>query len=99
MVTVNFIRGGNRSTRKKIKFCDYINRIYPIELEINDITDTARSASYVDLHLEIDRESLLRTKFYDKRDDVIIPIVNFPFICNNLAAPTHGLYISVSERL
>jgi hypothetical protein len=40
-------------------------RIYPIELEIKDTTDTARSASYLNLHLEIDSEGRLRTKPYD----------------------------------
>ena len=35
---------------------DLIEGIYPIELEIKDITDTDRSASYLDLHLEIDSE-------------------------------------------
>ena len=46
--------------------CD--DRIYPIELEIKDTTDTARSASYLDPHLENDSEGLLRTKHYDIRD-------------------------------
>ena len=42
---------------------------FAIELEIKDSTDTDRSASYLDLHLEIDSEEWLRTKLYDKRDD------------------------------
>ena len=41
---------------------DFVDRIYPIELEIKDTTDTDRSASYLDLHLEIDCEGRLRTK-------------------------------------
>jgi hypothetical protein len=69
--------------------------IYPIELEIKDTTDTDRSASYLDLHLEIDSEGRLRMKFYDKRDDFNFPIVNFPFICSNIpAAPAYGVYMS-----
>ena len=36
------------------RFGDFVDRIYPIELEIKDTTDTDRSASYLDLHLEID---------------------------------------------
>ena len=32
----------------------FVYRIYPIELEIKNITDTARSALYLDLHLRID---------------------------------------------
>ena len=38
------------------KFGDYVARIYPIELEIKDTTDTGKSASYLDLHLEFDNE-------------------------------------------
>ena len=51
------------------RFGDFVDRIYPIELEIKDTTDTHRSASYLDLHLEIDSEGRSRTKLYDKRDD------------------------------
>jgi hypothetical protein len=40
------------------------NGIYPIELEIKDATDTDRSASYLDLHIEIDSERRFRTKLY-----------------------------------
>ena len=36
------------------RFGDFVARIYPIELEIKDTTDTVRPASYLDIHLEID---------------------------------------------
>ena len=52
---------------------NFVYRIYPIELEIKDTTDNARSASYLDLYLEIDIEGRLRTKLHDKRD-----YLNFP---------------------
>ena len=38
------------------RFGDFVDRIYPIELEIMYTTDTDRSASYLDLHLEIDSQ-------------------------------------------
>ena len=63
----------------------YSNKL--IELEIKDITDTDRSASYLDIHLKFESEGLLRTKLYDKRDDFNFPIVNFPFI--------YSIYLSV----
>jgi hypothetical protein len=67
----------------------------PTEFEIKDTADTARSASYLDLHLEIDSEGWLKTKLYDKRDDFNFPIVKFPFICSNIpTAPAFGVYIS-----
>ena len=46
-------------------FGDFVDRIYPIELEIKDSTDTDMFASYLDLHLEIDNEvknEILRQK-------------------------------------
>jgi hypothetical protein len=48
------------------RFGDFVDRIYPIELEIKDTTDTDTSASYLDLHLEIDSEGRFRMKLYDK---------------------------------
>ena len=71
-------------------FGDFVVRIYSIYLEIKDTTYTDRSASCLDLHLEIDSEGRLRTQHYDKRDDFNFPIVKFSFICSNIpAAPTH----------
>jgi hypothetical protein len=35
------------------RFGDFVDRINPIELEIKDTTNTDRSDSYLDLHLEI----------------------------------------------
>jgi len=69
----------------------FVDHIYPIELEIKDITDTDRSASY----FEIDSEGRLRTKFYVKRYDLNFAIVNFQFICSNIpATPAYIVYIS-----
>jgi hypothetical protein len=53
---------------------DFVDRIYLIELEIKDTTDTDRSASYLDLHLEIDSGGQLRTKLYDKEMISIFPL-------------------------
>jgi hypothetical protein len=81
------------------RFGDFVDRIYPIELEIKDTTDTDRSASYLDLYLEIDSEGWLRTKLYNKRDDFNFPMLNFPFICSNIpAAPAYMEYISQMIR-
>ena len=64
--------------------------IYPPELEVNETTDTASSASFLDLYLEFDDSGQLSTKIYDKRDDF-----NFPNMCRNIpASPAYGVYIS-----
>jgi hypothetical protein len=77
------------------RFDNFVDCIYPIELEIKDTTDADISDSYLDLHLGIDSKGRLRTKLYDRRDDLNFPIVNFLFICSNIpAAPAYGVYIS-----
>jgi hypothetical protein len=49
------------------RFGDFVDHIYPIELDIKDTTDKDRSAAYLDLHLEIGSEGRLRTKLRQKR--------------------------------
>ena len=77
---------------------NYVDRIYPIEPEIKDTTDTYRSASYLDLHLEIDSEGRLRTKLYDKRDDFKLPIVIFLFIHSTIPA-AHAIGVCISQMI
>ena len=48
------------------KLSDFIDYIYPIELEIKDTTDKARPASYLNLHIEFYSEERLRTTLYVK---------------------------------
>ena len=56
----------------------YLPSIYLIDLEIKDTTDTARSALYLDLHLEMHSEHRLKTKLYDKRYMIsIFPLGTF----------------------
>ena len=47
---------------------------------------TTNTASFLDLHLEMDSEGRLRTKLYDKRDDFNFTIVDFPFIDSSILA-------------
>ena len=62
---------------------------------IMDTTESERSASYLDLFLNVDKKGNLCTKIYDKRDDFTFPIVNFPFLSSNIpASPAYGVYIS-----
>jgi len=59
-------------------FDDFLDHIYPNELEIKDTTNTLKSTSY--LYLEINYEDQFGSKLYDKRDNCNFPIVNFPFM-------------------
>ena len=43
----------------------------------------------------LNKDSRLRVKIYDKRDDFNFDIVNFPFLCGNIPqSPSYGVYIS-----
>jgi len=56
------------------------------------ITDSPNSASYLDHYLEHDINETLPTKFYDKCDDFNFPIVNYPFLDNNIPpSPAYGV--------
>ena len=74
---------------------DFVARNNSIKLEIKDTTYIDRSASYLDLHFEIDSEGRLRTNLYEKLDDLHFPIANFPFKCSNISeAPAYWVCIS-----
>ena len=77
------------------RFAEIVPLIYPPELEVKETTDTASSASFLDLYLEFDDSGQISTKIYDKRDDFNFKIINFPNMCSNIpASPAYGVYIS-----
>ena len=51
------------------EFENYLGKIYPVELEFKDTTESNTSASYLDLLLPIERDDQLNTSIYDKHDD------------------------------
>jgi hypothetical protein len=57
----------------------YVDSIYPNELEIKDTKVCSTSASYLDVSLKLDTNGEITTQIYDKRDDLIFSIVNFPY--------------------
>ena len=78
------------------KFGNFVDRIYPIDLEIKHTTDTVMSALYFDLHLQIDNEGLLRTKLYKKRDYLCFPIVEVHLCVATFQQHLHKEYISLN---
>ena len=77
------------------EFENYLGQMYPAELEINDTTESTTSASYLDLLLSIGRDGQLHTSIYDKQDDFIFHITNFPFLSSNIpSSPAYGVFIS-----
>jgi hypothetical protein len=65
---------------------EFLPLIYPPELEVKETTDTASSASCLDLSLEFDDSGQLSTKMYYKRDDFNFKIISFPIMYSNIPA-------------
>ena len=73
---------------------NYLDRMYPTELEIKDTTESNTFASYLNLLLSIGREGQLRTSIYHKHDDFIFHITYFPFLSGNIpSSPANGVFI------
>ena len=79
------------------EFGKYLGRMYPVELEIKDTTESNTSASYLDLLLSIGRDGQLHTSIYDKRDDFNFNITNFPFLSSNI--PTYIINHAIKTSL
>jgi hypothetical protein len=47
------------------RFAEFLPLIYPPELEVKETTDTASSASFLDLYLEFEDSGQISTKIYD----------------------------------
>ena len=71
-----------------------VNRIYPSELQLNKANVSDTEASFLDLYLSLS-DGFVKTKIYDKRDDLDFDIVNFPFLDSDVPRSTsYGVYIS-----
>ena len=80
---------------KNTKFAEYLEFIYPRELQIKETTETAVFSSYLDCYLYIDYGKFTTRLLFDKRDDLNFPIVNFLFLSSNIpSAPAYGIYAS-----
>ena len=66
----------------------------PDELDIKDTTESEKSASYLDILLNIDSNGRLTSSLYDKRDDFDFAIISFPFPCSYIPlSPAYDMYI------
>jgi hypothetical protein len=65
-------------------FDEIVDRIYPIEFEIKDTTDTDMSASYLDLLPAIDSDCRLRLNLYDKRLENLCKSIDYIMPANCL---------------
>ena len=81
-------------------FANFVNEIYPPELELKNTTVCPKETSYLDATINIGEETeAIKTSIYDKRDDFNFKIVNFPYLDSNIPQnPAYGIYISQLVR-
>ena len=88
------------------EFEKYIpDTIYPAELRLNNAKTSDKETYFLGLKIKVidsdihasfyESEGQLRTSLYDKRDDFIFHITNFPFLRSNIqSSPAYGVFIS-----
>ena len=74
-----------------IYFDQMVDRIYPIELQLNKANSSDTEASFLDYNLCLSNGTV-STKLYDKRDDFEFDIVNFPFLDCDVPGVPHIRY-------
>jgi hypothetical protein len=77
------------------RFAEFLPLIYPPELEVKENTDTASSASFLDIYLEIDDSGHLSTNIYDKPDDFNFKIVIFQICAAIYQLLLHMVFTSI----
>lgn len=76
-------------------FDEFLDHIYPNELEIKGTTNTLKSTSY--LYLEINYEDQFRSKLYDKRDNCNFSNCKLPIHVTAFQQYLHTyIYISIN---
>ena len=72
----------------------HVGQIYPTELQLNKANSSDTEARFLDLNLSI-TNGIVSSKIYDKGDDFVFEIVNFPFLDGDVPhSPSYGVYIS-----
>ena len=76
-------------------FLNYLGKMFPVELEIKNATESNTYAYYPDLLLSIGRDDQLHTSNNEEPDDFNFHIINFPFPRSNIPhSLTYGVFIS-----
>ena len=83
-----------------VAFGNYINAIYPSELDLTDTSTSSTKVCYLDSNIKTGGTNTpFRISIYDKRDDFTFRFVNFSQMDSNIPAnPAYGVYISQLVR-
>ena len=77
------------------KFLGYLKEIYPSQLTVEKANKSDHLANYLDLTFMIESGGKLSTRLYDKRDDFVIQMVNFPFLSSNIpSGSSYGVLLT-----
>ena len=75
------------------EFEQHICDIYPAELQLNKANTCNKETPFLDLNTKVVDDDI-HTSVYDKRDDFGFPIVNFPWLGDDVPRlPSYGIYI------
>ena len=75
-------------------FSMYTKEIYPVKLTLNKTNTNNDHCLFLNLDIYI-INGKFNTKIYDKRDDFLFPIVNYPFLDGDIPlSPSYCVYIS-----
>jgi hypothetical protein len=62
------------------RFAEFLPLIYPPELEVKETTDTASSASFLDLYLEFDGDKYVIDEELQHSDHLFLGVACFTFL-------------------
>ena len=75
-------------------FEQMVGQIYSTELQLNKANSSDTEAPFLDLNLPI-TNGIVYSKIHDKRDDLNLEIVKFPFLDGDVPrSPSYGVHIS-----
>ena len=79
-------------------FAEHIPDTYPRELQLNKANTSDKETSFLDLNIKVIGNDI-HASVNDKRDDFGFPIVNFPWLSDDVPRlPSYGIYISQLVR-
>ena len=71
-----------------------VHNIYPSELKLIKANNSDLVVSFLYLHLSVENGKII-SKIYDKREDLIFEIVNFPHLDGDIPrATSYEVYVS-----
>ena len=76
-----------------------MSEIYPPELKLVPDDSDGKTAPFLDLKVNVEKDGIISTSIFDKRDDFDFPIINFPTLNGNIPhKSSYGVFIGECVR-